>query len=116
MGMVAIGMMDLMALPCLDLAELGEARQVFCLGQRFGRICNVLVTAERERREGDVTSEIAIGERFQLPMALRLQHEADSILGVLRERGDGLASFSIPRYAASLDALHALHERLRGVL
>lgn len=116
MGMMAIGMMDLMALPHFEKEELGKARAYFHLGQRFGRICNVLVTADREDAEGDVTGELAIGRRHGLRLEQALENEANAILAHLRAQGDSLRSFSLPAYVESLESLRALHERLRGTI
>jgi hypothetical protein len=104
-----------MALPTLKREELGTARAIFHLGQRFGRICNVLVTEEREQAEGDVTGELAIGRRHGLALRESLEREAETILSSLKEH-ERLTAFSVPRYVDSLIGLRRLHESLRGTL
>jgi hypothetical protein len=63
MGMVIVGMFDLMAIDRLDLSELGVIREVFVLGQRLGRILNVLTTYEREVSDGDRTGELSCDQK-----------------------------------------------------
>lgn len=60
MGMVAAGMIDLMASNNFKSEELGAMREMFIKGQRLGRIGNLLFTFEREKKEGDVTNEILL--------------------------------------------------------
>lgn len=109
MGMVASGMMDVMALPGLRLTELGDIRRVLYLGQRIGRICNVLVTFDRENREGDLTNELMVSDRD-------LVEERERHFRELRRRENAITSFSVAAYARGLRRVQALHERLRGRL
>jgi hypothetical protein len=53
MGIVMAGMIDLMNIPQFHIDDLGQARSLFLMGQRAGRISNVLTTYEREIIEHD---------------------------------------------------------------
>lgn len=61
MGLVAAWTIDLMASGRVDRLQYGRCREVFLLGQRAGRILNVLVTYERELAEGDQTNDPIVG-------------------------------------------------------
>lgn len=114
MGIVAAGTIDLMASPLFDVHELGSCREVFHLGQRLGRISNLVFTLERERSEGDTTNEIMICET--------LRSGSDHLSALLQEftekeqviRSRNLKTFKTSRYADGLQQLHRLHASLEG--
>lgn len=136
MGMVISGMLDIMASPTFDLSELGKTREILYLGQRFGSICNTLITFHRELLEHDVTNEIIIkGFSRQLVTPAELQsdfhemitnklanvfqeldQERSSILTKITRLGEQIHSFDCEQYIASLINLQCLHEALRGVI
>jgi hypothetical protein len=90
MGMVAAGMIDLMASPGFEMENLGATREMLVQGQRLGRIGNLLFTFEREKKEGDVTNEILL-------------------------HGDGGKSLR-REYALGIQNLYQLHEAMEGVI
>lgn len=114
MGIIAAGTIDLMASPDFDLTELGSARLAFQLGQRLGRISNMLFTYQRELNEGDRTNEIFLTDASSESNRERLAHEFLECLGLLRAQK--LRSFSIDAYAEGLQGLHELHRNLEGVI
>lgn len=114
MGMVAAGIIDLMGSPEFDLSELGVSREVLLLGQRLGRISNLIFTLQREVDEGDFTNEILIAEKI---------HEAHDyqsrLLAEFEEKQNAiqktqLKGFSVGQYAKGLEDLHHLYSRLEG--
>jgi hypothetical protein len=116
MGMIMASTMDLMSLPGFRLEELGAIRSVFMLGQRFGRICNVLVTYERERQENDVSSEIPRGstaaERLRIRRALiQEQTQLTKQIGNFKNE---IRSFSVEAYVGGLEKVRQLHESMEG--
>lgn len=110
MGMVAAGTIDLMASSGFDRRELGTCREIFILGQRAGRISNLLFTLRREISEGDLTNEILMtsSENYQNP----LHQEFADILTKLQNQG--IQTFSTAQYATGLQALNQLHQNLEG--
>lgn len=62
-GFVLAGMVDLMASPEFDLAELGRARELFSQAQRVARLHNDLTSLEKEIAEGDPSNEVIIRAR-----------------------------------------------------
>lgn len=125
MGMVAAGTLDLMASPTIAEAKIAVAREIFLLGQRVGRICNVLTTLERELAEGDLTNEIIVRSRKEgLPLdssenieAFRagLEREMELLFTkILANAGE--APFAVDAYVAGLRKLYRLHRRLEGVI
>ncbi len=114
MGMVAAGTIDLMASPCLNLMELGRSRELFILGQRMGRISNLIFTYKREQREGDQTNEILISniEKKNEKYRQHLLAEFSDLLATIRS--NNLFSFSTGLYADGLIGLHQLHASLEG--
>ncbi len=118
MGMVAAGTIDLMATDNFDCAELGRCREVFLLGQRLGRISNLVLTFDRERAEGDATNEIEIasqaggGSLASCRRAL-LQEFSEKLVQV---RAAKIGSFGVDSYAGGLLALHGLHRSFQGVI
>ena len=133
MGIIIIGMCDLMASPAFDLKELSTAREFFYLAQRFGNICNALNTLEREITENDMTNEIVlmglkekIIDRTHLtnsdpkeiitklkPCSTNLIQERNRLLTSLHVIAPTLTSFSAPSYIQGLQQLQTLHEPWR---
>ena len=60
MGMVAAGMIDVIGSHKFPLCELGSLREGLVMGQRLGRIANLLSTFHREISEDDKTNEILL--------------------------------------------------------
>ncbi|HET6345394.1 MAG TPA: hypothetical protein VFH51_10695 [Myxococcota bacterium] len=136
MGLVLVGMMDLMALPTLPENELGRIRTFLLLGQEVARLSNVLCTWEREVAEGDYTSEVAAmgiedgvidAAAAQSPcthasqslLATQVAHlSADQarLLSQVEARADSIQAFDAHRYVAGLRALHGLHQELQAKL
>lgn len=118
MGMVAAGTIDLMAARWPDLSQLGPCREVFLLGQRAGRICNVLATYEREIAEGDVTNEIVIGARgvSASEYRRRLMDEFERLLQEIVTNERKVTAFDVQEYARGLHRLYELHISMRGII
>jgi hypothetical protein len=114
MGIVAAGTVDLMASREFEFSELGECRAIFLLGQRLGRISNLVHTLKRELAEGDLTNEICIAGRevpaniYQAKLLVEFKQKAKAI------RRKKLRSFDTAGYSQGLEALHALHSALEG--
>ncbi|MGZ3693091.1 MAG: hypothetical protein ACXWQO_02570 [Bdellovibrionota bacterium] len=114
MGIVAAGTIDLMASQGLVLSELGRCREVFLLGQRLGRISNLLFTLKREIAEGDTTNEILIAKP-----ALSESEYRGLLLSEFENKATKIRSFSLEtfhtgKYADGLERLHDLHSSLEG--
>jgi hypothetical protein len=132
MGMVIIGMMDLMASSDLRFDELGEIRSLLLRGQRIGRICNVLTTLGRELSEGDVTNELVLGaiqNRLVLPKETKnltprklasfrktLEAERRGIFEEIAKNRDRIQTFEVKSYESGLRKLQRLHETMEGVI
>lgn len=121
MGMIMAGMIDLMALPRLPPRELSRARMLFLLGQRYGRICNVLATEVRERHEGDVTNEIVAsqmngGGGSAEQLVCRLVREKMRLLHRMEKLQPMITSFSVRKYMQGLIQLGRLHEQFTGTI
>jgi hypothetical protein len=116
MGMVLAGMIDYAALPGVIPRELGSARTVFVLGQRFGRLCNVLTTLDREIREGDRTNEVCLRlrGRTRSEVESRLRAEMQMLLMKIKEISPQITSFSVPAFIDGLKGLYVLHQELKG--
>lgn len=117
MGIVMAGMIDLMDSPELDLDELGRARWLFLLGQRAGRISNVLTTIEREKKEGDVSNEILLNQNVSEYGTgfKKLNTELRSIFREMR-RFPSLNTFSVAKYCSGFQKLHTLHLDMKGII
>lgn len=132
MGMVIIGMMDLMGSPGLRFDELGEMRALFLKGQRVGRICNVLTTLNRELSDGDITNELII-EAIQSKQAKigdlstikkhqlaeskrRLRDERKQLYSDISTKHNTIKTFNVRQYRAGLKDLQQLHEVMEGIL
>ncbi|MBL7542760.1 MAG: hypothetical protein JNL11_03040 [Bdellovibrionaceae bacterium] len=114
MGIVAAGTIDLMSSPSFQFSELGVCREVFLLGQRLGRISNLIFTYKREKMEGDLTNEIVIAKEDRgfddyQTILLREFGEKQSLI-----RSYNLRSFQTYLFAAGLLDLHNLHSSLEG--
>lgn len=117
MGIVMAGMIDLMSLPHFDISELSHARALFLLGQRAGRISNVLTTFGREQLENDKTNELfAISENETFSSKCeRLNKEIASLFQQM-DGYNNIQSFSAMEYRLGMQALHELHIRLKNVI
>ncbi|WP_413289778.1 hypothetical protein [Bdellovibrio sp. HCB337] len=118
MGMVIVSMMDLMASKSLKVSELGAIREVLLMGQRMGRIFNVLATSKREAIDGDVTGELATcrteyeienGERSLRQEILDLQNRIASY-------DDRITTFSVEAYLDGLAKVQRLHKKMEGTI
>ena len=117
MGIVMAGMIDLMSLTTFKMDGIGACREIFLLGQRVGRISNVVTTFEREQREGDMTNEImSLRKQDSVKKNLnKLEVELNSILRKISSKEDCL-NFSVKSYSQGMRKLHQLHLRLKGVI
>ncbi len=116
MGMVAAGMIDLMASPGFHLSELGRARELLIQGQRLGRIGNLINTFDRELTEGDVTNEMLLyPEGIEASKNLLIQELALG-LGHVRTYATLIKSLSIGHYAQGLSDLFQLHSLMKGII
>jgi len=130
MGMIAAGMIDLMASGLVDIKEMGAIRGVLNYGQRIGRICNVLNTVDREIEEGDVTNELINMASYKdykknefslrnidltIPKAL-LSNERDKLYSELEKTIPTISTFDVSKYIDGLHHLQTLHEKLKGVI
>lgn len=118
MGMICVAMMDLMATPNVDLSELGSIREVFLLGQRMGRIFNVLSTRQRELLDGDVTGELAVCQSFRETKAAeaKLRNEISELSLKIQCYDVKIKTFSVNTYLEGLLKLQKLHERMEGTI
>lgn len=117
MGIVMAGMIDLMSLPSFEIDGLGMAREIFLLGQRVGRISNIVTTFEREQHEGDVTNEIlSHGQQKDASQSLKeLENELYCICRSISTYHK-CKNFSAKAYANGMRKLHDLHLNLKGVI
>lgn len=116
MGMVAAGMIDLMASPDFDMQEMGEVREFLIKGQRMGRIGNIIHTFKRELAENDVTNEILLhpggAERYQE----MLEEELYTGLRDLSVRAIRFKSLLLKTYVEGLRNLYQLHTSMEGII
>jgi hypothetical protein len=116
MGIVMAGMIDVMSLPYFHMAELGEARALFLLGQRAGRISNVLTTFDREQGENDLTSEL-LARRPDESLNFKCEALKGERKALLKEIDNyNFRSFSAVEYRRGIQDLHQLHVNLKGVI
>jgi hypothetical protein len=133
MGMVSAAMIDVLASTEFDLKELGAARRIFHLGQRYGSISNNLITFKRELLEDDITNEITVKglERHLINRKdlERLNHEQllDKLSSIVSEITDeqnniiknfaahlhDVHSFSLDQYVYGLKQFKLLHESMQ---
>jgi len=110
MGIVLVGIMDIMASPNFDINELGISREIFILAQRYAKISNNLITFDREINEQDYSSELLlVSENHAL-------QEQKTLLQKMLEIQDKLKSFDAMKYINSMQQLHHLHEESRGII
>ena len=110
MGIVLVGIMDIMASPNFDMNELGISRELFILAQRYAKISNNLTTFDREISEQDYSSELLmVSENHALK-------EQKILLQKMLAIQDKLKSFDAMKYIDSMKQLHNLHEESRGVI
>lgn len=116
MGIVAAGTIDLMSAQNWPLNELGQCRKIFHIGQRLGRISNLVHTLHREIQENDGTNEIIIALKrrgiFLSKYKKKLKEEFNKKIGKIKE--EKIESFSSERYADGLMQLEKLHFSLQG--
>lgn len=118
MGMVLVSMMDLMASKTLDLSELGAIREIFLMGQRMGRIFNVLATRKREIMDGDITGELASysSEHEAAAAAKRLRQEICELREKILTFDSRIKTFSVKAYVEGLNRVQILHEKMEGTI
>ena len=118
MGMVMVATMDLMASEKINFLELGSIREAILIGQRLGRIFNVLVTRKREALDGDITGELStcktereleIGEQ-------ELRQEIVSLRERLADLEACITTFSVRAYLQGLMKVQELHEQMEGII
>ncbi len=122
MGMVAAGTIDLMGSSRLSKYKIGKSREIFLSAQRYGRICNVLTTFEREMEEGDLTNEIYIYlnngdstrpslKNYKKKLIVEMDTNIQHILSYFKE-----VDFNVSAYASGLKELFTLHRSLKGII
>ncbi len=118
MGMVMVAMIDLMATEKIHFSELGIMREVFLMGQRLGRIFNVLATRKREYSEGDLTGELSLyNDREDSVNAERvLRLEIRALYKNIAALDSKINTFSVRAYLEGLSAVQRLHECMEGVI
>lgn len=118
MGMVAAWTIDLMASGGVDRSQYGRCREVFMLGQRAGRILNVLMTYDRELAEGDRTNDLIVGA----PGLTLLEHrvvlidEFARLVAEIEANECSVSAFSVAALARSLRHLHEMYSELQGII
>lgn len=113
MGIVIVGMIDLMCSPVMGLSSIGQARAIFFEAQKAARIMNMLVTLEREEKEGDITNELVFAEGGEQS----IQDQIRVMEGVLRNlRLKSNNSFSVLDYVDGMEKLYILHKSMRGII
>ena len=116
MGMVAAGMIDLMATANFDMQELGSIREFLIQGQRMGRIGNLISTFEREKSENDMTSEILAQKGDTGAYKIGLQNELSTGLKDLAEKARRLKNSVMNKYVEGLRSLYQLHISMEGII
>lgn len=116
MGMVMVAMMDLMASDQIEFSEFGDLREVFLMGQRMGRIFNVLTTRQREVLDGDITGELAVykspGEVAEAE--LKLGEEISDLQSKILSFDKKITTFSVKSYLEGLTKVQKLHAQMKG--
>ena len=116
MGIIAAGTIDLMSVADLNVREIAICREIFILGQRMGRISNVVYTFEREKLEGDQTNEIFVQQRLfggsHQSIKAQLLQELDECSITIKKFC--ASAFSSNQYAQGFLDLHQLHARLES--
>ena len=116
MGMVAAGMIDLMASPAFDKGDLGKLREILILGQRVGRIGNLISTLQREKREGDLTNEMLLHPEGVKAANRDLLSELHEILSKITKVQCRPGGVDVSSYAEGLSGLYNLHRNLEGII
>lgn len=118
MGMIIAAMMDLTSIEELNFAEFGAIREVLVMGQRMGRIFNVLSTRKRELLDGDITGELSTYKREkEIVMAERkLRQEIQKLRDRIRQFDTHITTFSIMAYLKGLTEVQELHEKMEGII
>ena len=116
MGMVAAGMIDLMATSTLTIQELGKMREIFIDGQRVGRIGNLLATYKRERNEGDVTNEMFYHPKGVEIAMTELVDEMGEKLTKISNRFQEIKTFNLKAYVSGLHDFFRLHTSMEGII
>lgn len=124
MGMVAAATLDLMAAKRERPLNIGVVREAAHIGQRLGRIANLLTTLDRELREGDQTNEILLFVKNHQDMGFPLQTYSDQLRDEFEEGLQTLTKITskqtqesasaIESYRQSLIELYHLHVRLQA--
>lgn len=118
MGMVMVSMMDLMATKKIMFLEFGTMREIFLIGQRMGRIFNVLTTHNREVLDGDITGELATCKNKQEVelMKNKLQQEIYDLHNRILSFDIQITTFSVKTYLEGLTLVEKLHKRMENTL
>lgn len=118
MGMVMVSMMDLMATDKIAISEVGSIREVFLMGQRMGRIFNVLSTRKREVLDGDITGELAtFKSEHELEAAVQsLRQEIRELSDKIKNFDSCITTFSVRAYLEGLEMVQKLHEKMEGII
>lgn len=116
MGMVAAGMIDLMASPDFDLHEMGKVREFLIKGQRLGRIGNIIHTFKREIDEKDVTNEILLHPQGAESYQAILKEELRSGLEELSNMASHTKTLFLNAYVHGLRNLYQLHATMEGII
>ncbi len=118
MGMIMAGMMDLIATDEIEFSEFGTLREVFLIGQRMGRIFNVLATRQRENQDGDITGELATCKNdHEIAAAERnLRLEIRDLADKIRAFENRIKTFSVSKYLTGLIQVQQLHEKMEGII
>lgn len=116
MGMVAAGIIDLMASPFFDEAEIGYIREFLIKGQRLGRIGNLISTYQREMKEGDVTNEILIDPKGSDHYKNELMKEFFEGLLEIKKLEKKVLCIDLNSYVDGLLKLYHLHIDLEGII
>ncbi len=116
MGMVAAGIIDLMASPFFDKTETGHIREFLIKGQRLGRIGNLVSTYQREINEGDVTNEILIEPKGSDLYKNELMNEFYEGLIEIKKLEKHVLCIDLNSYVDGLLRLYHLHIDLEGII
>jgi hypothetical protein len=118
MGMVIVAMMDLMATEKVEFSEFGAMREAFLLGQRMGRIFNVLTTRRREALDGDITGELStcVSEQEVETAERTLRQEILDLREKMGTFDTRITTFSVKEYLAGLEKVESLHKEMDGVI
>ena len=118
MGIIIVGMMDLMAAEKIEFTEFGAIREVLFLGQRMGRIFNVLTTRKREVLDGDITGELStFKSKEELALAIhRLRQEICELHKKIQSFETQITAFSVKKYLEGLIQVQKIHEKMEGII